>query len=123
MRIKKIVCVVFFTSASVRVFITLKAYLSGGWGGMCCRAVQGSYHWGSWGTGDATALAWHRNSMFRVHEPHAELPLARRVLHIRALSAGVPRLGGAARLCPELGSVLGGSCAGCAHDLADNAFP
>lgn len=43
--------------------------------------------------------------MFRVHKPHAELPLARRMPHIRALSAGVPGLGGAARLCPELGAV------------------
>lgn len=46
--------------------------------------------------------------MFHVHEPHAALPLARSTPHIRALSAGVPGLGGAAGLCPELGSVLGG---------------
>lgn len=90
---------------------------------MCWRAVQGSYHWGSWGTDQAATLAWHRNSMFPVHEPHAALPLAPWVPHIRALRAGVPRLGGAAWLCPEPSSVLGGGCAGCARDLADSAFP
>lgn len=52
--------------------------------------------------------------MFHVHEPHAVLPLARRMPHIRALGA---------RLYPEPGSVLGGSRAGCAHDCADSAFP
>lgn len=31
--------------------------------------------------------------MFRVHHPHAALPLARGMPHIRALGAGVPGLG------------------------------
>lgn len=60
---------------------------------------------------------WHRNSMFHVHDPHAALPLARGMPHIRALSAWV---GCAAGLCPEPGSVLGG---GRARDRADSAFP
>lgn len=58
--------------------------------------------------------------MFHVHDPHAVLPLARGMPHIRALSAGVRGLGGAAGLCPRPGSVLGG---GRARDRADSAFP
>lgn len=87
---------------------------------MCRRAMQGPYHWGSWGTGEATALAWHRNSMFHVHEPTQRCPW-HGAWHTSVPSARRARAGLVLQLQP--GSALAGSCAGCARDRTDSAFP
>lgn len=81
-------CVVFFASA--RLIITTKPYCGEG-GGVCQRAVLVSYQQGSYGTGEAIALARWETHLLGVLNPTQLCPRCGAVTHQQCWSGGTQK--------------------------------